>query len=33
MANFNFLKTEPRYVLFANAAIEAERVYATSPAM
>lgn len=33
MANFDFLKKEPRYVLFANAAIEAERVYTTSPAM
>ncbi len=33
MANFDFLKKEPRYVLFANAMIEAEKVYATSPAM
>lgn len=33
MANFDFLKNEKQYVLFANAAIEAEKVYITSPAM
>lgn len=33
MANFDFLKGQKEYVLFANAAIEAEKVYATSPAM
>ena len=33
MANFDFLKNESEYILFANAAIEAEKVYATSPAM
>lgn len=33
MSNFEFLKKEKEYVLFANAAIEAEKVYATSPAM
>ena len=33
MANFDFLKETTDYALFAPAAIEAERVYATSPAM
>ena len=33
MANFDFLKDEKEYVLFAQAAIEAEKVFATSPAM
>lgn len=33
MANFEFLKGQKEYVLFADAAIEAEKVYATSPAM
>ena len=33
MANFEFLKEQNEYVLFADAAIEAEKVYATSPAM
>ena len=33
MANFEFLKDEKEYVLFAQAAIEAEKVFATSPAM
>lgn len=33
MANFEFLRKEKEYVLFANAAIEAEKVYAASPAM
>lgn len=33
MANFEFLKEIKEYVLFADAAIEAEKVYATSPAM
>ena len=33
MANFEFLKNQKEYILFANAAIEAEKVYATSPAM
>ncbi len=33
MANFEFLKDKNEYVLFAKAAIEAEKVYATSPAM
>jgi len=32
-ANFDFLKDQPEYALFANACIEAERVLATSPAM
>ena len=33
MANFEFLKDEKEYILFAQAAIEAEKVFATSPAM
>lgn len=33
MANFDFLKEKKEYILFAKAAIEAEKVYATSPAM
>ena len=33
MANFDFLKTKTEYSAFAAAAIEAERVYKTSPAM
>ncbi len=33
MANFDFLKETSEYALFAPAAMEAERVYATSPAM
>ena len=33
MTNFEFLKEQKEYVLFADAAIEAEKVYATSPAM
>lgn len=33
MANFEFLRDEKEYLLFAEAAIEAEKVYATSPAM
>lgn len=33
MANFDFLRDEKEYLLFAEAAIEAEKVYATSPAM
>ena len=33
MANFEFLRGRPEYALFAAAAIEAERVYATAPAM
>ena len=33
MSNFEFLKNTKEYALFAPAAIEAERVYATAPAM
>ena len=33
MTNFEFLKGRPEYALFSAAAIEAERVYATAPAM
>ncbi len=33
MANFDFLMETGEYALFAPAAVEAERVYATSPAM
>ena len=32
-ANFDFLKGQTEYALFATACIEAERVLATSPAM
>lgn len=33
MTNFSFLTTKPEYAMFAPAAVEAERVFATSPAM
>ena len=33
MGNFDFLRGKKEYEVFAPAAIEAERVYATSPAM
>jgi len=33
MSNFSYLATKPEYSLFASAAIEAEKVFATSPAM
>lgn len=33
MSNFSYLSTRPEYSLFANSAIEAEKVFATSPAM
>lgn len=33
MANFSFLTTNPYYALFAPACIEAEKIYATSPAL
>ncbi|MCC8044821.1 MAG: DEAD/DEAH box helicase family protein [Clostridiales bacterium] len=33
MSNFEFLKEKKEYELFASAAVEAERVYVTSPAM
>lgn len=33
MTNFSFLKEKPTYVLFAPACIEAERIFAASPAM
>ena len=33
MSNFEFLKTIPQYALFAPAAVDAEPVYASSPAM
>lgn len=33
MSNFDFLKKKTEYILFAHAAIEAEKVFATSPAM
>ena len=33
MSNFNFLKNTKEYALFAPAAIEAERVYTSAPAM
>lgn len=33
MPNFSFLQAQPEYTLFSSAAIEAERVFAASPAM
>ena len=33
MTNFEFLKTKNEYTLFASAAVEAEKVYASAPAM
>ena len=33
MTNFSFLKSEKEYALFAPAAVEAERVYSSAPAM
>ena len=33
MSNFSFLTTQPAYALFAPAAVEAEKVFAASPAM
>ena len=32
-SNFSYLSTPPEYSLFANSAIEAEKVFSTSPAM
>ncbi len=31
MSNFSYLSTRPEYSLFANSAIEAEKVFSTSP--
>ena len=33
MSNFSFLQTKPEYALFANACKEAEKIYATAPAL
>ncbi|MGN1136198.1 MAG: hypothetical protein ACI4SF_08275 [Oscillospiraceae bacterium] len=33
MTNFEFLSDIPEYALFSKAAIEAEKVFSTSPAM
>ena len=33
MSNFSYLATKPEYSMFAFAAIEAEKVFSTSPAM
>ena len=33
MANFTFLQTQPQYALFAPACTEAEKIYASAPAM
>ena len=33
MSNFSYLSTKTEYSLFANSAIEAEKVFSTSPAM
>ena len=33
MDNFSFLQSKPEYALFAPACIEAEKIYASAPAM
>lgn len=33
MSNFEYLSSKPEYSLFSSAAIEAEKVFSTSPAM
>ena len=33
MSNFNYLKTHEEYTLFSSACIEAEKIYASAPAM
>ncbi len=33
MTNFSFLTSQKEYALFAPAAVEAEKVFASSPAM
>ena len=33
MTNFSFLETKPEYALFAPACVEAEKIYASAPAM
>ncbi len=33
MMNFSFLSSKPEYALFSSACIEAEKIYATAPAM
>ena len=33
MLNFGFLKTKKEYALFASACVEAEKIYASAPAM
>ncbi|MGI5856603.1 MAG: DEAD/DEAH box helicase family protein [Candidatus Merdivicinus sp.] len=33
MGNFSFLESKPEYVLFAPACVEAEKIYASAPAM
>jgi len=33
MCNFSFLQTKPEYKIFANACLEAEKIYASVPAM
>ncbi len=33
MTNFSFLQSKPEYALFAPACVEAEKIYATAPAM
>ena len=33
MSNFSYLSTRSEYSMFASAAIEAEKVFSTSPAM
>lgn len=33
MTNFSFLQSKPEYALFSSACVEAEKIYATAPAM
>ena len=33
MPNFSFLETKPEYTIFAPACVEAEKIYASAPAM
>ena len=33
MSNFSFLQTIPAYALFAPACVEAEKIYASAPAL
>jgi len=33
MSNFSFLATKQEYTLFSSACVEAEKIYASAPAM